>query len=337
MFEDFARVWTPVAFADRLRSGRLLPVVVAGTPLVLFRGPDGAPRAFVDRCPHRGAALSLGRLVEGCLECPFHGWRFAPDGSNVRVPWNPDARTARLGADVVAVRELGGWIWLFTAANEAPPAEPLVEEYFLNPNVRVSGTEVLWHAHWTRAMENMLDWPHLAFVHRRTIGRELAALAAKRLEIVRDEQPWGVRSHARIDGEDQPGRLDYRWPNQMNLHIRLRGRKVLLAVACVPVDRARTRMLLTIARPFLKSPLLDWAFDYSNRRIAKEDQAIVESSSPQEIPEAGDEQSVRTDALTLRFRKDYYTRLKGSAAGRGGSRTPPGRGPQEEALREATP
>ncbi len=320
MFEDFAHIWTPVTFADRLRRGRLLPLTIAGTPLVLFRGPDGAARAFVDRCPHRGAALSLGRLVDGCLECPFHGWRFAADGTNARVPWNPDAKTGRLGADVVTTREIGGWIWVFTAANAEPLGEPAVDDYVLDPGVRVSGTEVSWRAHWTRAMENMLDWPHLAFVHRKTIGRELGALAAKRLEIVREEEAWGVRSHVRIDGEDRPGRLDYRWPNQMNLHIELRRKKVLLAVACVPVDRTRTRMLLTIARPFLKSPLLDWAFNYSNRRIAREDQAIVESSSPPEMPKAAEDQSVRTDALTLRFRKDYYTRLKGSSDGRRESR-----------------
>jgi hypothetical protein len=109
--------------------------------------------------------------------------------------------------------------------------------------------------------------------------------------------------------------LDYRWPNQMNLHISLRGKKVLLAVACVPVDALRTRMMLTIARPFLRSRIFDGLFDYTNKRIAKEDQAIVESSSPAEMPAAALEQSVRTDSLTLRFRKDYFARLKGTRAG----------------------
>jgi hypothetical protein len=100
----------------------------------------------------------------------------------------------------------------------------------------------------------------------------------------------------------------------MNLHITLRGRKVLLAVACVPVEPLRTRMMLSIARPFLRSRLFDGLFDYANRRIAAEDQAIVESSSPAEMPEARLEQSVRTDSLTLRFRKDYFARLKGTRA-----------------------
>ncbi len=113
--------------------------------------------------------------------------------------------------------------------------------------------------------------------------------------------------------------LDYRWPNQMNLHIKLRGKKVLLAVACVPVDATRTRMMLSIARPFLRSRIFDGLFNYMNRRIAKEDQAVVESSSPAEMPAANLEKSVRTDSLTLRFRKDYFARLKGSRAGSAGA------------------
>jgi len=314
LFQDFANVWTPVAFAAELGTRRPLAATVAGTRLALFRAADGTPRALLDRCPHRGAALSLGQIANGCLECPFHGWRFDAEGRVVHVPWSPDAKLANLHADTVPARELGGQIWIYTAVNAAAEGEPAVNEYFAARGVRVSGTAVEWRAHWTRAMENMLDWPHLAFVHRASIGRELVKLSAGRMDVDREEQPWGVRSRIVVDGVARPGMLDYRWPNQMNLHITLLGRKVLLTVACVPIDSQRTRMLLTIVRPFLRSRLFDGVFNYSNRRIAKEDQAIVESSSPAEIPAAHEEKSVRTDALTLRFRKDYLTRLKATAA-----------------------
>jgi len=312
MFQDFANVWTPVAYSEELGASAPASVTVAGTAVALFRASDGAPRAMLDRCPHRGAALSLGRVTDGCLECPFHGWRFDGNGRVIHVPWNPDAKLEHLHGDVVPARELAGQIWLYTAVNSSePPDEPDVDAYFLAPGVRVSGTTVEWQAHWTRAMENMLDWPHLAFVHRATIGRELAKLRAGRMDVEREEHAWGVRSRVLLDGAARPGMLDYRWPNQMNLHITLFGKPVVLAVACVPVSARRTRMMLSIARPFLTTPLLDWLFNYSNKRIAKEDQAIVESSSPAEMPDAREEKSVRTDALTLRFRKDYFARLKG--------------------------
>jgi phenylpropionate dioxygenase-like ring-hydroxylating dioxygenase large terminal subunit len=312
LFEDFANVWTPVAYSDDLEREAALGLTVAGTRVVLFRGRDGIPHALLDRCPHRGAALSLGRVVDGCIECPFHGWRFESNGATVRVPWNPDAKLQNLRATPVPARELAGQLWIYTATIDNPPDEPTVNEYLLDPGIRVSGQVIEWRAHWTRAMENMLDMPHLPFVHARTIGRELVKKVGGRLDILKDEKSWGVRTRTEVDGIEQPGMLDYRWPNQMNLHITMGGKKVLLTVACVPVDAQRTRMMLSIARPFLRSRVFDGLFNYMNKRIAKEDQAIVESSFPAEIPPAALEKSVRTDSLTLRFRRDYFTRLKGT-------------------------
>jgi phenylpropionate dioxygenase-like ring-hydroxylating dioxygenase large terminal subunit len=75
MFEGFANVWTPVLLASDLKVGRPVGVQVAGTPIVLFRGKEGKPAALVDRCPHRGVALSLGSVKDGVIECPFHGWQ----------------------------------------------------------------------------------------------------------------------------------------------------------------------------------------------------------------------------------------------------------------------
>ena len=89
---------------------------------------------------------------------------------------------------------------------------------------------------------------------------------------------------------------------------------MMITVACVPVDAARTRMLLYFARGFLRSPLFDPLFNYGNLRIANEDRAIVESSAPAEVPEAGEERSVRTDRPTLHFRKRYFAELSGSHA-----------------------
>ena len=65
----------------------------------------------------------------------------------------------------------------------------------------------------------MLDWPHLPFVHRATIGRGLARLVDRRMDIAVEDRPWGFRSTIAVDGVVQPGALDFRWPNRMVLHI----------------------------------------------------------------------------------------------------------------------
>ena len=59
MFEGFAEQWTPLLPSEDV-TGTLRSVMVAGTPLVTWRTPDGQPVVFLDRCPHRSVALSLG-------------------------------------------------------------------------------------------------------------------------------------------------------------------------------------------------------------------------------------------------------------------------------------
>lgn len=323
VFQDFANVWTPVAYAQDLRHDRPLQVTVAGTAIALFRDEHGTPAALLDRCPYRGASLSLGKINQGCLQCPFHGWTFDASGDCVRVPWNPEAKRAQLGAQAVPVRELAGQIWVHTSVGSAPADEPTVDESLLASGVRLAGIEMTWRAHWTRVMENMLDWPHVPFVHPTTIGRGLVNMTDERMDTQIEEHSWGWRVRTVHNGTVRPGMLDFRWPNQMNLHIPIRGRKLTLAVACVPVDDHHTRLLLLSARNFARWPPLDLLFKRTNRRIANEDRAITESSDPMEVPPANEEHSVRTDAPTLRFRKSYFAHLKGSVAGRMTAATQP--------------
>ncbi|MFO0617666.1 MAG: aromatic ring-hydroxylating dioxygenase subunit alpha [Polyangiaceae bacterium] len=309
-FPGFADVWTPVALSSEV-TDTPFPVVVAGTRVVLFRDAKGIVAALLDRCPHRGVALSLGRVNDGCIECPFHGWRLDRFGSVAHVPWNPDAKVSKLGGVALPTRERAGQIFLYTGL--APESEPLVSDKLEDPRVRVSGTRVEWACHWTRAMENMLDWAHLPFVHRKTIGKALAPRSSGRLDIHWEETPYGATSHIEVDGKPEAGRLEMRWPNQMNLFIPIPGRSLVLAVACVPRGERSTTMLLFMARSFLKSPLLDPLFNRKNIEIAEEDRAIVESSDPGEVPPAALEQSVRTDALTLHFRKRYDRELRAAS------------------------
>jgi phenylpropionate dioxygenase-like ring-hydroxylating dioxygenase large terminal subunit len=215
----------------------------------------------------------------------------------------------------VPVRELASQLWIFTAPGADAPSEPQVHEALLRPGVRVSGFAVEWKTHWTRAMENMLDWPHLPFVHTKTIGRSMVGQSASRMDITWDEEPWGARTRIAIDGKAQEASLDLRWPNQMNLHISPPGKLMIMMVACVPVDGERTRLLVTMARDFMTSPIFDPFFHWANARIASEDKEVVESSFPVEIPPPGEERSVRTDGPTLAFRKRYYAELRGSSSG----------------------
>jgi phenylpropionate dioxygenase-like ring-hydroxylating dioxygenase large terminal subunit len=317
MFDGFANVWTPVA-ASRALQDRPLPVKLAGEPLVLFRDKSGRIGALIDRCPHRGVALSSGAVdADGCLQCPFHGWSFRVDGACAHVPLSnlPEARRERYAATAVPVRDVGGLLWVFTGPDPAG-IEPELPPALLDPAWHTWPYEETWNVHWTRAMENMLDMVHVPFVHRRTFGRQMRS-KLRRDSVLRTEvvpQPWGARINSDFDGEHSRGVISWRRPNGMELHVPLAFRQVRLHVYCVPIGENRTRMILVNARGYLRGKLVSALLDRGNGRILKEDRAVVESAQPPEVPPPGEERSVANDGPTLYFRGYYYRELRGSSA-----------------------
>ena len=161
-------LWHPVASADAVNGGPLA-VRLQDQPLVLWRDAAGRIVAALDRCPHRGARLSLGRVHDGHLECPYHGWRFDGAGQCRRVPALPDftpPATQRLNS--VAAREAYGLVWLRLdgEGGELPTfaaeADTRLRKLLCGPyDVAASAP---------RIVENFLDMSHFAFVHEGWLG-----------------------------------------------------------------------------------------------------------------------------------------------------------------------
>ena len=313
--EGFADVWTPVAMSKEVGKAPYA-LTLAGERLVLFRDHEGRVSALHDQCPHRGVKLSLGKVgKDGCLECPFHGWRFASGGACTHIPLNPlpEEKRQRYAATAFPVRERGGLIWVYARPGAEAPDEPSVPSVMEQPGVHVWHYAETWNAHWTRAMENMLDSPHLPFVHRRTIGGGLRRKMKpdSRMEVEVQPTPTGIRITSTLDGVPNQGFLDWNRPNNMTLTILDTPKRALrMRIWCVPVDATHTRMMLASSRNFLRynpfAPLLN----RFNKVIVREDKAVVESSYPVEAPPAGEERSVATDRATLAFRRWYLERKK---------------------------
>jgi phenylpropionate dioxygenase-like ring-hydroxylating dioxygenase large terminal subunit len=82
-FEDF---WYIVALSSQLKSEAVLARTVLGERLAIFRGEDGNPVALRDRCLHRNSRLSPGKVCQGKLHCPYHGWVYDQSGKVIAVP-----------------------------------------------------------------------------------------------------------------------------------------------------------------------------------------------------------------------------------------------------------
>lgn len=315
MFQGFAGQWTPVWPASEVAEGQAVGVKVAGEKVALFRA-RGRLGALLDRCPHRGVELSRGRVSgAGTLVCPFHGWAFDAAGECVEVPLSatrPEQR-ARMCVPALPVREAGGLVWVRTSLGPSVDAPDLPES--LGEEWSRWVHHEVWRTHWTRAMENMLDFPHLPFVHASTIGRGLrgrlgpSAVMSARLE----PTAFGGRVRAELDGASI-GSLEWRRPNGMVLLLDdgAREARMRMHIYCVPIDATSTRMILVASRNFGRYNPLWRVFDELNRRILFEDRRIIESADPPEVPPASQERSVANDGPTLAFRRYYFDTLRSS-------------------------
>jgi phenylpropionate dioxygenase-like ring-hydroxylating dioxygenase large terminal subunit len=315
LFQEASELWFPIEHASRLHD-EPRQVWLAGVAIALFRDRHGVAHALVDRCPHRGVALSLGRVLDdGCLECPFHGWRFAGDGACTLVPLNPRAKREQLGVMALPTVERGGLIWVFTG--EQPPSDrptPLVPDSLLRTDRRRHVQEVVFEAHWTRVMENMLDVPHLPWVHARTIGRGMLKRPDAEMQIWVEPREHGMQVAWQVSGQTPRQQPWLQWwaPCGMVLSIDNLLGHYRQHVFCVPGKPGETRMVIVTTRKYALGldrviwPLLLWF----ERRILFEDKAVVESSHPQIVPPASHERSVATDEATLQFRKWYWQRRK---------------------------
>ena len=108
----FTQSWFPVALASELVAEQILGLEFLDGKIVLFRAPDGTVRAMSAYCPHVGADLSVGKIVDGRVQCAFHHWEYSTEGICVKTGiGDPPPKTACLF--VFPVQERYGIIWVF--------------------------------------------------------------------------------------------------------------------------------------------------------------------------------------------------------------------------------
>src|SRR5262245_23258426 len=81
--------WYPILQSDELGADEPIEIKRLSEHLALWRDKRGDPHTVTDRCPHRAAKLSMGRILNGDLQCVFHGLRFDGEGRCVLIPWEP--------------------------------------------------------------------------------------------------------------------------------------------------------------------------------------------------------------------------------------------------------
>jgi choline monooxygenase len=123
----FARTWQQVALVSQVaRPGDYVTLELAGEPLVIVRGRDGAIRAFYNVCRHRAGTVAKDAGCVKAFSCSYHGWSYGLDGALLAAPEMDGVRDfakGRFGLVPVACETWGPLVFV----NLDPQAPPLLE------------------------------------------------------------------------------------------------------------------------------------------------------------------------------------------------------------------
>jgi phthalate 4,5-dioxygenase len=184
--------WHPVALVEEfdpavdpaMHLRPLKTVRVLGEDLVLFKNADGTWGLLERACPHRGADLSFGRLEPreegGGLRCPFHGWKFAPDGQCLDTPAEPAGSKLyeRVRHTSYPVIERNGLLMAWLGPQDATPPPLPNLDCFRAPASHSFAFKGLWNANWLQAFEVGIDPAHTSYLHRFLNDEDLGAIGA---------------------------------------------------------------------------------------------------------------------------------------------------------------
>jgi phenylpropionate dioxygenase-like ring-hydroxylating dioxygenase large terminal subunit len=340
--EMLQRLWFPVARLEDLEAGRPLAGALLGERIVVYRVAADLTVA-IDRCPHRGAQLSLGHLRGETLECAYHGWRWDHAGTCALVPSQPEVHS-NATLHTLPSCERFGLIWTcLESAAAAPPSIPEIEQDSDGGWEVELGDWFDVRCGLRSITENFRDSSHFAFVHRETFGDVNPAIGAYtvraegrrlawELEVTFGSE-WSTRDDA--DGvapkyrfgaasasgasADTPSRmaLKYRFELPALSYVYTEhegGGRRLVCQAAAPLDlegrSCRVFFFVAANAEFRRrnGPLSTQV--EIEARVFAEDVPIVESLDPTEAPlELEGQAHVRADRYSVAYRKLYREML----------------------------
>lgn len=265
-----------------------------GKDLAVWRDLSGAWIAADDQCPHRGAKLSGGTVKDGCIVCPFHGFEFESGGSCRFVP-ELGGKAPGIKVPTVTLVEKHGLVWYPWRIE--PVKNPEIPWFpNLSDDLSYARGAKTWKTHFGRCVENQLDYAHLPFVHRTTIGRGFDPKIAPEMtftpESLKATFPGGLSG------------FEFRFPNIWTLYISPVMQEFLVFV---PVDDETT---LIIVRKYNGLTPLRW-FNSIIARVMRpfsnyvlyQDKSVVENQRPKDPRDADHEILVGSDKAIKKFRE----------------------------------
>jgi phenylpropionate dioxygenase-like ring-hydroxylating dioxygenase large terminal subunit len=130
---------------------------------VVWRDKNFTPRIQSDVCRHRGASLSTGRVRDGCVECPYHGWKYTE--TSVTQPWSNISENFM---NEFNTWEKDGLLWVRPVGHVGP--EPPEVPHATDPGFNTAWFETTIKQSAQLIIENGIDPCHASWVHANPLG-----------------------------------------------------------------------------------------------------------------------------------------------------------------------
>lgn len=307
--------WYAILPSNVVKSGQVIGVKRCNLNLILFRNEKKQLSCLVDKCSHRGAALSKGSLKNGCLKCPFHGIEFDLKGQCQFIPAlgkENQSDLSRFNIEEYIVKEESEIIYLWYGDKEKiTDSIPFFYDY-LDSSYKYSELKDHWNTHYSRAIENQLDVVHLPFVHHNTIGRGNKTLVNGPKvvfinEIMRtsadNEVDLGQKPKPAQDAKIKKTHLNFLFPNIWMNHI---SEKIKVLIYFAPVDEENTILYIRFYNKITSIGLFD-AFisfigKYANKIVERQDKRIVITQRPKSTGLGIGENLIKGDKPIMEYR-----------------------------------
>jgi phenylpropionate dioxygenase-like ring-hydroxylating dioxygenase large terminal subunit len=321
---DWRNCWYPVSFVEDLPKGRPTGFTLYDTPLVLFFDDMGRVVCLRDRCAHRAARLSNGQIVNGRLECLYHGWQFGAGGRCLHIPQLLAGREIPERAHVrsypTAVLQEIVWIW---AGDPDRADQALIPKIPQADDASTRSVTFQMDLPYDQGylIENVIDVAHIHIAHHGVRGGGLRE-AAKPLQFnIVESSMAGIRSTFQSVGlvraEDSPAlsgaEVEFVAPNLVRYVSKYSNPDLAagLELFSLPLGKDQCRLLYrkySNFTPFWDRLTPRWMEHLSQCRILEQDMAVVVGQS-EEIERDGASLSniwmpLRTsDRLVVEYRK----------------------------------
>ena len=307
--------WYVILDSKELTKNKPQRVTRLNIKLVLWRDEAGKACCIEDKCCHRGASLSCGKIINGKLACPFHGFVYDSSGSIVTIPANGKTTSVPSNMKVKAYKtfEDYGFIWIWWGDKNKVEDKPF---FFTNlSNFSYSSFKDHWNVHYSRAIENQLDVVHLPFVHNTTIGRGHKTIVNGPVVIrdgklltfyvnnVKDTGKTPKKSNE-IEDYQKLFHLYFHYPNIWQNYI---TDKIRTFAAFVPIDEENSVIYLRYYQSIIKFPILKGLMNFIGKVtsiiILRQDKRVVITQQPKKSDFRMNENLIMGDKPIIEYRK----------------------------------